>query len=76
MSQCRYISFDIKVNRASSMQIVREVTDKGVLPFFAVKLPPSDKRRFFLRLAPSGGKGAVWLWLNDGDIELSNLRVK
>ena len=76
MRKERYISFNIKVNRKSSLQINRNVAGKGMFPFFTVDLDPAPEKRCVLRLESSGANGDVWFWLNEGDIELSNLRIK
>ena len=76
MRSVRYFSFDMKVNRPSSLQINRNVQGKGLFPFFTVELPSGEEKRYVLRLENSGGAGEVYFWLNDGDIELSNLKIK
>ena len=76
MRKERFISFNIKVNRPSSLQINRSVAGRGLFPFFTVELEPSAEKRYTLRLEASGANGDVWFWLNDGDIELSDLRIK
>jgi hypothetical protein len=76
MRKERYISFVLKINRKSSLQINRSADGKGLFPFFTVELDVAPEKRYVLRLEKSGTNGDVWFWLNDGDIELSNLRIK
>ena len=76
MRRERYISFDLKVNRKSSLQINRGVHGRGLFPFFTVELDKAPEKRYVLRLEKSGTNGDFWFWLNGGDIELSNLRIK
>ena len=80
ISRSRVMYFKIKANRTSNLLVRREFRNpKAVLSeSVLLRIRPGDVGQYKLVLPDGAGKqiGRVWFWLTDGDIELSDVRIR
>ncbi|MCI5779190.1 MAG: hypothetical protein MR051_05175 [Lentisphaeria bacterium] len=80
VKKARIVFFHIKARTQSRLNVKREYRNPGALhqDMFMLRLEQGEEHEYVLKLVDGKGMniGRIWFWLNSGDIELSNVRIK
>lgn len=77
----RKIHFEVYAKNTATLQLTRSIKFKkgeDMYPIITLRLNPNTRRRYTITLSPFDGdiQSGIWFWLQEGVIELSDIRLQ